>query len=356
MYLFLFIFAATLSVLYFDKERLVIVFYMLIALLVLFAGTRTADVSFDYDNYQYCFNTAINENYSDFFMQTGTELSAFIIPKFVHLFFYSEDDYIGITFVIFAFFGVYTKLKALQKADYFFLGVLLYVSNLYFGQEMITIRAGVASGIFLLSIEDIFNKNDRRFFFKIFFAFLFHYSSILFIVIWAIIRFKVPLKSFFSALIISIVIAIFKLNVLTLLLINKIFPKVQLYLDMQDLAGGDKVNVFNFMAIFAILITVFFLFFINKLKDNYRFEVLYKIHIFSLIIFFSLSPVNMVFSLRSFELLSVIQLFLYPMIITVIPQKLKFIGFFTIVSFSILQFYYFIQYSNLFSTYSSWIF
>jgi len=355
MYISFFILTNIISFLYFDKERMKICFYSLIFLLVLFAGTRGSDVSADYEVYEYIFTTAIDENYSYFFMYTGTELSAFIIPKFLHLFFSFEEDVIKYSFVIFAFLGVFFKLKVLQKSEYFFLGFILYISNLYWGQEMITIRAGVASGIFLLSIKDIVDKNDKSFLIKMIFALFFHISSVLFILYWAISKLKTSIQKWLLSLLISIIIATTKVNLFSILYLNKLFPKIQSYLDAQDLAGGDQVNVFNFMAMMALFIMFFFLITINKFKDNILFDVLFKIHIFSLIIFFALSPVNMVFSLRSFELFSGIQLLLYPMILKAFPNSLKFIGYTAIIFFSIIQFYYFIYYSNLFNNYTSWL-
>lgn len=323
---------------------------------MIFSGTRTSGVSSDYENYQTIFDLALSENYTNFFLLTGTELGAFVLPNIAHLFFALNEDTICFTFVIFAFIGVITKLLVIRKSEYFFLAFMLYVSNLYWGQEMITIRAGVASGIFLLSIQDLVNKNNLRYFIKIVIALFFHTSSVLFIVCWLIVRVKVTLKGLLIGLFISFIIAILKINILSLFLLDRVFPKVQIYLESQDLSNGDQVNVFNFMTIFAMIITCFFLYSIEKYKDIEQFIILFKIHILSLILFFALSPVNMVFSLRSFELLSVIQLLLYPMIVKVFSQKTKIIGFSVIIIFSFIQFYYFIFYSKLFNDYSSWLF
>lgn len=357
MYIFLFIFSTLLAFLYVNFKYTGIVYYTIILILSIFAGSRSYNVSFDYETYQSIFDIAINENYSNYILQTaGTELCAFVLPQISHLLFQVDESANNFTFVIFAFLGVITKLSALRKSEFFFLGFMLYISNLFWGQEMITIRAGVASGIFLLSIQDIVDKQNKRFFIKMIFAFIFHTSSVLFVFCWAIIRYKVTLKKMLWGLFISIIIAVLKINLLSLLYLNTVFPKIQIYLDSQDLAGGDKVNVFNFMAMFSMLIIFFFLSIMKRFKDNVLFDTLFKIHILSLIIFFAFSPVNMVFSLRSFELLSVIQLLLYPMIVIVFPTKLKVIGYTTIIAFSIIQFYYFIYYSNLFNNYSSWLF
>jgi len=355
MYLLFFIFASLLSLLYFNKKQSKIILYILGIFLILFAGTRNSDVSSDYDAYEFMFSSAVN-NIADYFYDFSiTELSVFIIPQFAHSILISEVDYVRLSFIIFALIGVSTKLKVLSNSDYFFWGMMIYLSNLYLGQEMITIRAGVASGIFLLSIKDIVNKNDKAFFIKMGFAFLFHYTSILFILIWALIKFRISLKNYLWGLVISLFIAFNNINILSLLLINRIFPKVNIYLESAGIEGNDTINVFNFRIIFALLITLFFLFSYKKYKDNNYFEVLFKIHVFSLIVFFALSSINKVFSLRSYELLSVIQLLLYPMILQIFQQKFKIIGYFVILAYCIFSFYYFLEITTLFNPYNSWL-
>ncbi|WP_229731764.1 hypothetical protein, partial [Chishuiella changwenlii] len=83
---------------------------------------------------------------------------------------------------------------------------------------------------------------------------------------------------------------------------------------------------------------------------------LFKIHIISIAIFYALSPTNIVFSLRSFELLSIIQIFLAPMLIYLFDLKSRWIGYAIVLGFSVIQLYYIISIQDIFKPYKSWFF
>lgn len=337
------------------KRNKYIVCFLVILILGIFAGTRSSWVGPDYFMYQYMFATAVREPQKFFLENQNLELSVYLIPNIIHFFFYSVDDCVKASFLAFAFISVAIKINVLKQSEYFFLGLMVYLSNLYLMQEMVTIRAGVASALFLWSLKDLISRNNKLFFIKIGVAFLFHNSSILFVIIWFIFRYEIKIKLFLYGLIISIIIAFSELNILRILFLDRIFPKVKIYLDILENEGGEKINVFNFRIIFALFITAVFLFSLKKLKENIFFMTLFKIHVFSLILFFLLSPTAMVFSMRSFELISVIQMFLYPLILWAFNPKFRFVGFIILCVFCIFQFYYLIELSEIFNPYESWL-
>lgn len=340
----------------FSSEKLgkKIIVPILIFTLALFAGTRMWNVSADYGLYSDYFYLALKDR--KYFSNYGImELSVYLIPNLIHIFIDSIKNTINLSFLLFAFFGVGTKLKALQDRHYFFLGLFLYLCNLYLIQEFTTIRAGVASGIFLMSIKDITQKNDKGFLWKMALAMLFHYSSIVFVFGWLLLKFKTSFKIYYLILAASVVVSFTKINLLTLLFLDRIFPKVKIYLDIMEREGEAKLNVFNFKIIIALTVALLFLAFLKKFKDNRDFEVLLKFHLLSLILFFALSPTAMTFSLRTFELLSVLQLFLYPMILDVFNKKFRFVGFIMVIVIGLLHFYYLLEISKIFKPYASWL-
>lgn len=353
MYLISFLVSLYFSFIAFLKrEYKPVVVIILILLLSLFAGTRTGKIDADFETYVRAFTNAAKWGPNKDILVT-MEPSFFFIPKFSY--FLSADYFLELSFLIFAIFGVSTKIIAIKNADFFLLSVALYISNLFFMQEMTTIRAGVASGFFLWSIQDIVNKKDRNFLMKMLFALMFHYSSLLFIVIWIILKLRLKIKLYYIILFISFAIAIFRVNILQVLYLDVIFPKVQIYLYyMNTDKTGDAVNIFNFRILFAFFIFILCSVKYRLLEDNPLFNVLFKIHIISLSIFFALSPTVKVFSLRSFELLSVVQILLYPMIIYFFKEKI--IPFGIIFAFCILQYFYMINISNVLKDYQSWLF
>lgn len=337
-----------------NKRGKSIVTILLILTLTIFAGTRLSGVSADYDLYYDYFSSAVKD--SKYLVKYPImELSVYLIPNIIHVFSDSLRYTINASFLLFALIGVSTKIKAIQTRQYFFLGVFLYLCNLYLIQEFTTIRAGVASGIFLLSIKDIVQKNDKGFLWKMAFALLFHYSSVVFIFAWFVLKYKSSFKLYFLGLGISILISFTKINLLTVLFLDRIFPKIQIYLNILENEGEEKLNVFNFKIIIALLVAFIFLTTLKKFKGNRDFEILLKLHLMSLIIFFVLSPTAMTFSLRTFELISVVQIFLYPMLLDVFHKKFRYVGFSLVIMIGLLHFYYLLEISKIFKSYVSWL-
>lgn len=351
-----FFISAFIALFYSKSRKLTVVFVIgLIMILTIFAGTRTFNVGPDYVMYRNLFLDAVRNPREYFKENLNTELSVFLIPNFLFIFFQNYKDLVNASFFLFSLIAVSIKIKVLQHAEYFFFGVLLYLGNLYLIQEMATIRAGVSSAIFLWAIKDIVNKNDKRFFTKMAFAFLFHYSSILFILVWILNKLELKTRIYIAALASAILLAAAKVNILTLLYLDRIFPKVRIYLDILDAEGGKEVNVFNFRIIIALIFLLLFIAAFKKLKDNRLFVILFRIHFFSIILFFALSPTAMTFSLRTFELLSVIQLILYPMIIKIFDRRFKIFAYLILLSLGIFQIYYLVELTEIFKPYRSWL-
>ena len=300
----------------------------------------------------------IEDSFKDFNnREISIEYNIFFLPHFFELFFNSSITVVRSVFLTFAFLGVSTKLIAIKKySDYFFLSVVSYMSYLYFMMEMTTIRAGVAAGFFLLSIKALEEKNNKVFFAFLAACFFFHSSSILFLLPWILNKVRLHIKYYYLLIIISFLSAIFKINILTVLLLDRIFPRVDTYIKAMEWMKEDKTNIFNFRTLFALLMVVLFAFFYKKLKDIKYFDLLFKIHMISIILFFLLSTSAQVFSTRSFELLSVVQILLYPMILKAFHPKFKILGWTLIFAFSLIQLYYIISVAEIYKPYKSWFF
>src|ERR1019366_1997709 len=92
--------------------------------------------------------------------------------------------------VMFAIVGVSIKLFALLKYSKLpLLSLILYVFSYYLLNEYIQIRAGVATGIFLLAISDLVKGNAKRYFLKALLAIMFHWSSVVLLPLYFIVRY-----------------------------------------------------------------------------------------------------------------------------------------------------------------------
>lgn len=325
--------------------------WMLVVLLTVFAGTRL-NIDNDHMMYVYDFKNAIK----DLGLNKTYELCMVLIPNLGKVFFYKTDDILKFCFLTFAFLGVFTKMEAIRKySNQYFLSFILYVSYLFIMQEMVTIRAGVASGIFLLVLRFLVEGKWKKYMLWVSTALLFHYSAVLFLIIGVVIRFNIKIKYYYFGLLGCFVVIALKLNILKLLFLDKIFPVVATYLEILEWSDEEKLNIFNFKIIFSLLFFFFFAWQYKKLENDKWFGVLFRVHIISLMVFFSLSNTAMVFSARSFDLISVVQILLFPMVLKILPSRLKVLGWAFIIAFSMLQVYYLISFVEILKPYKSWL-
>lgn len=331
------------------NERSIIVLILIVAL-SLFAGISTHGA--DHEMYDNLFESSVISTFEAIFLLIQ-EPSFFVIPLLCHAVF-GPLLYINISFLIFAFLGVSTKILAIKDSRFFFLSIALYCSYSYFFQEMITIRAGVASGIFLLSIKDLESKNDKGYFLKIFLAFLFHYSSIIFVLIWALLRAKLSLKIFYCFLAASFAIALLKINLLVLLRFDLLIPKVKIYLDLMELEGNVAINLFNYRILISLFMLFLFAYKIKILEDEPYFLILFKTHVISLILFFVLSTSAIVFSDRTFDLLAIVQVLLYPFVLLIFKER--YVGYLIVFLICFVNLFFLIKISGLFDRYTTWLF
>lgn len=354
-YYLIFIFSAVLASFSNTVTKKSIVF-LLIVILSLFAGTRLnidEDFKMYYKVFYYIEDTT--KKFSE--KEIPIEWCVYFITHFFKYIFISKVDYTRATILAFAFLGVTTKLIAIKKYSYFFiLSVLLYVSNLFLMMEMTTIRAGVAAGIFMLSLNDLEEKNIKKFSIKLLLCLFFHSSSVVFIIPFLLIYFNTKIKYFYIAIVISFISALAKINILKLFFLDRIFPRVEVYFKMMEWQKNEGTNIFSFRSLFALGIIILCSIYYKKLKLIKYFEVLFKIHIISICLFFLLSTTAEAFSIRTFELLSVVQIILYPMIIFIFNKKLRFFGWILIIAYSLLQIIYLLEVADIYKPYKSWFF
>lgn len=325
-------------------------------ILVVFAGTRYY-IDNDYYLYDYLFYAASTKPIVFLADNPSLEWCVWLVSKFSQLFFGAYKDSSYMSFIVFAILGVgFKMLGIIRNSASIFFAIFLYLGNSYLGQEMTTIRAGVAAGIFLYAVKDLSNKNDRGFLIKILFALLFHYSAAIFFVIWLILKLKIKLKYFVIVTFLCLVFPATKLNLLEMLYLDRFVPKVQIYSEIAKQGiGVEELNVFNFKIIISLFVLIVFMLFYKKVVADEKLVIWLKIHCLSIVIFFVLSPVQMTFSLRTFELVSVIQILLFPTLIMLFPRRFKYIPIIMIIFISMFQIYYYIDISGNYKPYESWL-
>ncbi|KQS93201.1 EpsG family protein [Chryseobacterium sp. Leaf394] len=328
-----------------NRKNIGLITFLLIVILGIFAGTRNSRIDNDYFIYTNLFSESTTSK------SLGDEPTVTVITIFSK---FLVENYVRLAFVIYAFIAVYFKLSSVKAYLFSTLAIMLYVSNLFLVQEMTTIRAGVASGILLWMTPDLINKNNKAVLFKIFLATMFHNSSILFLSIYFVNRYDVKFKYMFFILGLSLLTPILNLNFISILRLDSIFWKAKVYLDVKKYEDV-QLNIFNFKIIISMFYLAVLYWFRKKIKYN-GFEIFLKIHILSLVFFFLFSTTGLTFSLRTYELISIIQIVLYPLIILCFNDRFKIFGYIIVISTIFVFFYYNIFMAKILKEYSSWLF
>lgn len=293
------------------------IFWGLAFILVLVAGLREVGLDKDSENYELYFN-----NTDDTKLLLVVEASYMFIAKILkHLF----DD-VHSVFLLYALFGVGLKFWAIKKlSPVYFLPVLLYFSNYFILHEMTQIRAGIASGLFLLALIPQAEGKKLKAVVLLLAALLFHYSSIILFVVLLFSNKEIEGK-WLKALLLIIPVGYIchSLNIgITSIPIPYISRKIEIYTEMRDkgIMGDEAINVFNALTLVKIAV-FYYLIFMRKtlLAFNKYSPLMLKIEGLSLFcfLFFADMPV---FAFRLSELYGIVEIILMSNIYFTLKPK-----------------------------------
>lgn len=230
-------------------------------------------------------------------------------------------------FIIYAAIGVSIKVWAIKKTSLLpFFSMYLYVCLYFILHEMTQIRVGVASGLFLLSLPDLLNKNYKAYFLKTILAISFHFSAVLMFFMYFIKTDKVDRKVYFLLPLLGMLTSFFPELILDLMHTYYTFlpeflgRKVGIYLSLMSDENHNKINIFNSFMVSLVLFYYFMFFNLNRFRgdiDNLLFKML-GIQIF-VFYFFSFLPT---FAFRISEFIGVCIIITIPSIICVFKEKL----------------------------------
>lgn len=355
-YLILFI---ILVVSLFDNSKLTrnskeIIVYALMAVLILFAGLRAPGIDRDYKNYQYYYSIIPEIQYlildpKTYFDAASIEPTFMILASITKLFIYN-----GLPFLIFIYALISISLKTesiLKISDHPLLTLLLYFSTIFLLQDMTQIRVGIALGFAFLSIVASKERKLIKYAIFIIIGIFFHYSVIFFAPIYFFNSKKINKPLYLSFIIIPIILYFTKFNPLEILQsfdFGLFSNKLDAYVKMQKWLK-EEMNMFNFSIIIQIMLAFIFIYYADKSENKYTI-ILTKIFCIGIGVFyiFSFSPV---IAFRSSELLTSVQIFLLPTIISSFRHKA--LGEILIIVFSLLHFVNQIIINNIFNPYNT---
>lgn len=352
LFVFQYLFTVAVSLLHsFSQKHRRALYVAVFFILFFFAASRGQYVGRDYGVYTEIFGEFISSrNYFTAENIAFYEPAFFIIPAIARLIF--GTGYIIASFVFFAFLGVFFKLKATYLSNSFFLSVALYAGSFFLLHEMTQIRVGVASGILLMGIRYIKQKNLGKFLLIILCACFFHYSSILFLPVYFLSDKPIFRIKYVILLILAYAIAISKINVLEVVNLGSLSPKLELYNKLANKGQNANINIFNIGSLVNVFILLILLSRANFLANfNKYFILMFKIYFLSIFLYLILSPMP-VLAIRTSELFGTVQYCLIPSLIYLFDRKE--IGYYIGIFVSIVAFFLYVFYTKIFNKYQVW--
>lgn len=356
-YIVTYIFSGSLAFLTtFSRKYNRLILFALFCFLFVFAGFRDIYVDRDYSTYVRNVQKLLGENieYTKIENILFVEPAYFFIPYFSSIF-WGSNYYLGM-FAIFAFLGVWAKLKSFYLSNSTFLSVLLYVSGYFFLHEMTQIRTGVAAGIVLLGFRYIYERRFFLYLLHIVAACTFHYSSILFIPIYFLNTKTLNKTIWYSIIAITMMLVITRVDAVHIL--ENYFgfiDKVKVYLiATKEKASAAPKYIISKEWLISLMLTIAFLYKSEILKEkNKYFILLLKVNIISILslVLFSSIPV---FANRIYELFGIVQIVLYPCAIFLFREK--HIGYLIVALISMRNFCNMIYDEAILNPYKSWWF
>lgn len=296
--------------------------WVLFLFLLLFATFRNGNLLPDYHAYVRAFRME-GQN-------THMEQSFYTIRSIARFFLAHHGEFL--LFFIYAVLGIGIKYYAIKKySSYVMFSLCIWVSSFYILQDMIQIRASVAGGLLLVIIPLV---QQRRFWIAgllIFIAFLFHNSAIIFAPVLFMnaqsINRRFWILGYLLAVIVNIIhfdFAFYFNQLLRFIPSGIINERISQYLLREYMANGTRVFMFSPYIIVQTLISMVVLWKIDKIKEVSPFAILLlKVSFFSIYIY-SLSIPGV--SMRLAELLSTVQVLLFPLVIYCYSVGYKYIG------------------------------
>lgn len=204
-------------------------------------------------------------------------------------------------------------------------------------QDFTQVRASVATGIFLFSLNSLYNHN-RKYWVYVIVACLFHISSLLMIPLWLISPYKIKKQMWIGLLIISYIMALYKIDfidLIGLIPIEHIQSKFEMYKSFQEF-GDYSANIFSLLHLSRIILWGLLLWKSDLifLKNRYVYLLL-KIMALSLVAL-PLFSLNIAAALRIMEYYGIVEIILFPMLLYTI--KPTFVSKVILVCFARWQF------------------
>jgi hypothetical protein len=304
--------------------------------LILVAAFRGEGFDRDYNNYKEIF--LLWDESSTYLIEPGF----IVIANFARIFFSTPI----LLFLLFALLGVSIKVYSINKlTDFVFISLLIYFCNIYILQDLTQIRAGVASGLMLISLVPLKSRKKTPFFIVAFLAIMFHYTAFVILPFWFFKVDKINKKIWFTIIPFSyllLFLAISPLDLYELIPIDSIQAKIRTYILLQEADTENVVNVFSTLVFIRLLFISYILKKIDIIQEENKYAIIViKIYIISIAVLVVMSKTTAI-ALRFNEFFSAVEIVALPLILYAIePGRRIYARILLVVMSAILLFFHY---------------
>lgn len=236
--------------------------------------------------------------------------------------------------LVYALIGIPLKFIAIERYSAFvFPSLLIWIGNLMILQDMTQIRASVACGILLLSIKSLYEKNWKQYFMFVLLATMFHASALLMIPLWFLSGKQINRYTWSGVILVGYTLSlcgIYFTSLLSFIPIDFVQSKIDIY--SVEITDDGGANIFGTFQMTRIALFLILLWNVRKIAIFNRYApLLLKIMACGLAAL-PLFKNSLVAGLRITELLTCVDILLYPMLLYLIPFRM--VGEWIIVGYS----------------------
>lgn len=286
-----------------------IVYIILGLVFILTAGLFQEGVSKDYYSYLHAYD--ITSKIGDTRLEPTFTIITIVVKNI-----FNNPVYL---FLIYSILGVSFKFIAIKKlSELYLLSALLYISHFFLLHEMTQIRVGIASGLFLLSIKPLYERNFRNYFFLTIIAFAFHYSALVLLPLWFLSPKKQNVHLYLTFILLTYLLVIFGITIGSLIEhipLKQIQVLYNMHIYEMEQGIGDNINIFNTLQIIRTLICLSLIYNVDLISSKNKYApILIKIYSIGLMSFLLFSDFPVV-SFRISELLLSVEIIIIPFLL-----------------------------------------
>ncbi len=279
-------------------------------IMTLYAGLRDGDLVNDYHPY-----VDLYQN-NPMLVEPTFTLIVFVVKNFL-------GDNVIVLFLIYAALAVALKLTAIRRlTPLVFMSIVIWLSDTFMLHELTQIRAGVATGFFLLAIKPLYERRGLRFFLLIVCATLFHVSALLAFPLWFMRPDRINKTFWIGLIVIGYAITAVGFDVFSLaryLPVPYVAEKATMY--MTGGVADVRANPFAPLFLCKMAVTVFLLWRVERVAAHNRYApLLIKIMIISFVSLLVFST-NIAAGLRFRDFFGTVQILLFPLLYYAVRPK-----------------------------------